>query len=94
MQARAGALNVRWLPVGNRAGADFQFVGLPPNLQPAQAWLSPEVRAEVIGAKALTLGPEPVIGAQRVVLRLDERQVVIATDGLGPFQVLADEAAP
>jgi general secretion pathway protein H len=39
----------------------------------------------VIGARALILGPEPLIGPQRIVLRLGERNLTLATDGIGPF---------
>ena len=52
-----------------------------------QQWLVEETRAEVVGATRLVLGPEPLIAAQRVRLRLGERQLVLATDGLGPFRV-------
>jgi general secretion pathway protein H len=38
------------------------------------------------------LGPEPLIGAQRIVLRLDEQTLTLATDGLGPFVVNTDVA--
>ena len=56
-------------------------------------WLDPRVHAEVGGAGIVLLGPEPVIGAQRIVLRLDDRRVLLASDGLGPFVVVDDEAA-
>ncbi len=36
----------------------------------------------------LTLGPEPLIGAQRVRLRQGARQVLVGTDGLQPFALL------
>ena len=90
MQARAGALAVRWLPRGGQVGADYQFTGLPDALQPPLMWLTPGVQAAVLGGRAVVLGPEPVIGPQQIVLSLDDRQVVIATDGLGPFQVVAE----
>jgi general secretion pathway protein H len=48
-------------------------------------WLSKGVSVEIVGARAVTLGPEPVLPAQRVVLRLDDRRVVLASDGLAPF---------
>jgi general secretion pathway protein H len=51
-----------------------------------QHWLTPGVEAEVIGAKALALGPEPIIGAQRVALRLADRRLTLVTDGMGPFK--------
>ena len=49
--------------------------------------------AEIVGAPALVLGPEPIIGAQRLMLRLDEQRLTLATDGLGPFAVVADAPA-
>lgn len=93
-QARTGAMTVLWVPQGQEAGADYQFLGLPPALQPSLSWLEPEVRAEVIGGRSIVLGPEPVIGAQSVMLRLGDRQIVIGTDGLGPFTVFNGETPP
>lgn len=90
-QARAGALTVLWVPQPGRADTDYQFLGLPPAFQPPLQWQTREVRAEVIGARSIVLGPEPVIGAQSVVLRLDDRQIVVATDGLSPFDVVTGE---
>jgi general secretion pathway protein H len=48
-------------------------------------WLGDGMSAEIIGGGALTLGPEPLIGPQRIVLRLGERNLTLATDGIGPF---------
>lgn len=88
-QARAGAMTVLWMPQVNGPDADFQFLGLPPQLQPNNLkWLSPDVRAEVVGGRSIVLGPEPVIGAQSVILRLDGKQIVVGTDGLGAFDVV------
>jgi general secretion pathway protein H len=47
----------------------------------------------VSGRRAIALGPEPLIGAQQIVLHLDEQQLTLATDGLGPF-IVRDEPAP
>ncbi|MBP9063263.1 MAG: hypothetical protein KBF81_05770, partial [Aquabacterium sp.] len=44
-----------------------------------------------VDGRSIVLGPEPVIGAQKVVLSLDERQLVVGTQGLGPFQVMTGE---
>ncbi|OGA81898.1 MAG: hypothetical protein A2711_04980 [Burkholderiales bacterium RIFCSPHIGHO2_01_FULL_63_240] len=96
MQARSGALTVLWVPQSKGDEADYQFIGLPPVLMPPLRWLTPEVRAEVVGGRSIVLGPEPVIGAQSLVLRLEDRQLVIGTDGLGAFQVIqptGEEAA-
>ena len=70
---------------GNEGAPGFRFVGLPAAAGLPQHWLTPGVEAEVIGAKALILGPEPLIGAQRVALRLADRRLTLVTDGLGPF---------
>lgn len=90
-QARAGAMTVLWVPQPNGADADYQFVGLPPALQPSLKWMEPEVSAHVVGAKSIVLGPEPVIGPQQVVLTLQDRQITIGTDGLAPFDVVRPE---
>jgi general secretion pathway protein H len=42
----------------------------------------------------VVLGPEPLIGRQRIVLRLDAQRLTLATDGLGPFAVADSEATP
>jgi general secretion pathway protein H len=46
----------------------------------------------VIGARAVVLGPEPLIGEQRIVLRLENQRLTLATDGIGPF-VVAESGA-
>ena len=51
------------------------------------------VQARIVGARALLLGPEPLIGAQRVELTLGDRHITVATDGLAPFRAL-DEGEP
>ena len=66
---------------------DFRFVGLPPAIALPRYWLTPGVSAVVVGSTALRLGPEPLIPAQRVVLSLGSRRLVLATDGLAPFAV-------
>lgn len=100
-EARASGLAVSWrvasadeargraAPAAGLAdpAGDFAFAGLPPTSQLPTRWLDPAVGAEVIGARALVLGPEPILPAQRVALRLENHRIVIATDGLGPFRV-------
>ena len=77
-----------------QVGAEgFHFVGLPASTELPDQWLNPGVSAEVLGARAVLLGPEPLIGAQRIVLSLDDQRLTLETDGLGPFLVSA-EAAP
>ena len=101
--ARAAGLGVVWQPLAAgtpmapgaannaAAGADFLFVGLPAGVVLPTRWLQPGVVAEVVGARTLVLGPEPLIGAQRVVLRIDNQRLALATDGLGPFAPVVDE---
>ena len=97
-EARAGGLVVRFELVGaaDRAAgeADFRFVGLPPEHTLPRRWLNREVLARIDGARALRLGPEPLIGAQRIVLNLGQRQRVLATDGLAPFALVEPGATP
>jgi general secretion pathway protein H len=90
-EARASGLAVRWEPRGaGNEDLDFRFVGLPPSDNLPQRWLSAGVSADVVGARAIVLGPEPLIGAQRIVLSLEDRRLVLATDGLGPFAVIPE----
>lgn len=92
-RARAEGTEVLWQPK-REIGNGFSFTGLPPDSGIPTHWLDERTRGEVIGAPVLRLGPEPVIGAQRVVLRIEDRQLVLATDGLGPFVVVAPEEQP
>jgi general secretion pathway protein H len=92
-QSRATGVAVRW----NTTEKGFVFDGLSNNTLPGQ-WLSDSTRAVtasgVVGSVTLQLGPDPMIGAQEVVL-IDARQgtdpqaatVRIATDGLRPFGI-------
>jgi general secretion pathway protein H len=89
-EARASGIAVLWLPGEPGREDGFRFAGLPASIELPTRWLGPGVSAEVIGAPAIALGPEPLIGAQQVVLRLDARSLTLATDGLGPF-VVAEE---
>jgi general secretion pathway protein H len=63
----------------------FRFVGAYSGQPLPNQWLAEGVSAEIIGARSLMLGPEPLIGPQRIVLRLGERNLTLATDGIGPF---------
>ncbi len=93
-EARAAGLSAVWEPSSGTEGVEgFRFLGFPPSSELPSAWLSVGVSAEVSGARAVRLGPEPLIGAQRIVLRLDEQSLTLATDGLGPFVVVGAEAA-
>ena len=89
-QSRMSANPVRWRPTAT----GFSFEGLTqPATLPAH-WLGADV--QVSSASAVLLGPEPVIGPQRIrlVSRSEPtRSLTVATDGVRPFSVLADEAA-
>jgi general secretion pathway protein H len=92
-EARASGLSVRWEPHGEQADVPgFRFIGLPVSSDMPHQWLDPALNAEVVGARAVTLGPDPLIGEQRIVLHLGEQQRTLQTDGIGPFAVL-DESA-
>ena len=95
-EARASGITVRWAPADAAAtdGAHFRFIGLPQSAAMPTRWLGEGVSAEIIGARALLLGPEPVLPAQRVVLHLDDRRLVLASDGLAPFGPALDADTP
>jgi general secretion pathway protein H len=85
-EARAAGLPASWEPRPEQVGAEgFRFVGFPPSSQLPSNWLTAGVTAEVTGARAVLLGPEPLIGPQRIVLHLDDQRLSLATDGIGPF---------
>jgi general secretion pathway protein H len=87
-ESRASGLTVLWVPgpaPDPPGAAQFRFLGLPAALGLPQHWLTADVTAEVVGGRGLVLGPEPLIGAQRVTLRLGDRRLTLATDGLSPF---------
>ena len=95
-EARAAGLTASWEPRDTREGAvGFRFVGMPPSSELPEHWLEPGVTAEVPSGKhVVVLGPEPMIGAQRIVLHLDDQRLTLETDGLGPFVVTSDAAVP
>lgn len=88
-EARAAQLSARWELGSGREGdnRDFVFVGLPPITERPSRWMTSGVSADIVGARFVRLGPEPMIGAQRIVLRLDDQRIALVTDGLGPFTV-------
>lgn len=100
-EARVSGASVRWVPRRDDAPATdidgqplhFRFVGLPTALKLPTRWLDGRIQAEVVGATSVVLGPEAILPAQRVVLRLDERRLELASDGLGPFVITPGTAA-
>ena len=94
-EARAAGIAASWQPQADADGAGgFRFDGFPPSDDLQTHWLNSGVTADIPGARAVLLGPEPLIGAQRIVLRLDKKTLTLATDGLGPFVVIPDEPPP
>ena len=88
-EARASGLAARWEPLTEQAdGSGFRFVGLAATAPLPTRWLDAGTSAQVIGARAIVLGPEPLIGEQRILLRLDDQRLTLATDGIGPFAVV------
>jgi general secretion pathway protein H len=84
-QSRAAGVALRFELASKPDDPPFRFVGTIGGEPLPTHWLSNEVSAEVIGGRALILGPEPLIGPQRIVLRMGERNLTLATDGIGPF---------
>lgn len=81
--SRSSGLALAW----QEAPGGFVFAGRQPP-EPAQRWLHASVAIEwPAGQRALVLGPEPIIAAQSVVLRLGQERLRLATDGLQPFAV-------
>ncbi len=94
-EARAAALPVRWMLTPESGEHAFRFVGLPASRHLPMQWLNPEVVAQVSSVDGtLSLGPEALIGAQRVRLRIDQHSLEIGTDGLRPFAVLGADGQP
>jgi general secretion pathway protein H len=100
-EARVSGAAVRWVPRRDDMPAtdargeplQFRFVGLPTSLKLPTRWLDARIRAEVAGA-GIVLGPEAILPAQRIVLSLNERRLVLASDGLGPFTVAPAASTP
>jgi len=96
-QSRTSGVPVLW----RSTGSGFEFLGVGPNpsagaasLSEPRNWLSDDTRAQIIqppGAAMLVLGPEPLIGAQSVLLMHGDRRLRLATDGLAPFAVAQDD---
>jgi len=87
-QSRASGVAVRWRALPASGG--FAFDGLP-GPQGQRPWLDAATGVRG-GTASLWLGPEPIIGAQQVVLvnrAQPGRAVAVASDGLRPFAVQA-----
>jgi general secretion pathway protein H len=91
-ESRASGIPVRWEPHHDAQAEGFEFKGLTNPGEFPQHWMGEGVSAEIVGAQAITLGPEPIIAPQRIVLRLDDQRLALATDGLGPFAVVDNDS--
>jgi general secretion pathway protein H len=80
-ESRASGLVVRWVPQRVSDEEHFRFVGLPDTVPMPRRWLESQVNAEVVGGASILLGPEPLIGAQRIVLRLADQRLELAVHG-------------
>ncbi|SEL74498.1 type II secretion system protein H (GspH) [Roseateles sp. YR242] len=88
-EARAASLDVRW----QTDQGQFRFTGLPldlvQRLKLNRTWLGEEPGVNVEGPRenngSVRLGPEPIIGAQRIVLTRGDAHIALVTDGLRPF---------
>lgn len=95
-ESRSLGLPLRWLPQQPPAAeADFRFLGLPPGMAPPpQTWLERPAPSVTLlrpdgrdPGPGVLLGPEPMIGPQRIVLGLGTRRIAVVSDGFGPFLV-------
>lgn len=91
-EARVAGLPVRFMLTPDQGVQQFVFTGLPASRTMPTRWLDDEVVARIGDERAaLQLGPEALIGRQRVQLRIDEHRIEIGTDGLQPFAVLSSD---
>ncbi len=95
-RSRASGMPVFWRPTDQ----GFEFIGLPidaaagngggsgagQSFANSMVWLSEGVT--VRGGVKLSLGPEPIIARQEIVLQQSDARLRIGTDGLRAFSVL------
>jgi len=94
-ESRASGVPVHWEPHPADASTEgFQFVGVSNKSDYPGHWLGPGVTVEIVGARAVVLGPEPMIPPQRIVLKLEDQRLILETDGLSPFAVAESGATP
>ena len=101
-QSRSSGLPVVW----RATEGGFEFVGLvkpiaaersapasdDPDKDPTVPWLSAQTSAP--DGASLSLGPEPIIGRQSLLLRNGRGSVRIASDGLRPFAAQSADRTP
>lgn len=106
VESRVAGVAVRWVPraanpetrapaaAGGAEQAHFEFVGLAGTQRLPNRWLNPATQVFIPGAPFVVLGPDAILPAQRVVLRLGERRVEVGSDGLAPFAPLSPLPPP
>ncbi|MDZ7591683.1 MAG: prepilin-type N-terminal cleavage/methylation domain-containing protein [Rubrivivax sp.] len=95
--SRVAGVAVRFVPAADAQapeGPQFRFVGLPAQRTMPTRWLDPRVSAQIVGGTTLVLGPDAILPPQRIVLRLQDQRLELASDGLGPFAVATADATP
>jgi general secretion pathway protein H len=88
-QSRMSGNPVRW----HATSTGFVFEGLPGSTLPDR-WLSADTLSPT--AEPITLGPEPIIGAQNIRVlsaRQPDLSLSVVTNGVRPFTVLATATA-
>ena len=97
-QARASGTPLQW----RATAGGFEFIGSGRSAEGrdepliARDWLAEGLQAQIerpAGATSLRLGPEPVIAAHTLRLRLDGRDLWLVTDGFSAFSVQAGTTA-
>jgi general secretion pathway protein H len=104
VQSRSSGVAMAWLalpegfvvlPASSLVGKQVQI-----NTASISPWLAPGMNAQIVSqgvnapVQSLLLGAEPMIAPASVVLRLGERRLRVATDGLRPFAVqVVDDVA-
>lgn len=89
--SRSSGLPVRW----QASDGGFRFEGLLPGQELPQTWKHPGMQAQTHHGLRLLLGPEPVIGAQSVVVSSQAAPALrwrVATDGVRPFTAQPEPA--
>ena len=89
-QSRASGMAVRWRPTAE----GFRFDGLPSGTLP-ERWLGNDTATRADAQ--LLLGPEPIIGRQAVLLQSlsqPAQRLLVTTDGVRPFTVVAASGPP
>ncbi len=87
VEARASGVPASWVLTPDGSDAPFRFVGQPSLERLPRHWLDARVRARIVGAGGVVLGPEPILPDQRVRLQLEDRVIDVHSDGLLPFAV-------